>query len=636
MQFKHPEILYALFLLLIPIIVHLFQLRKFKKEAFTNVAFLKQVNIQTRKSSQIKKWLTLFTRMLALAAIVLAFAQPYTSKNLKFNEAEETVIYLDNSFSMQKKGANGELLKRAVQELLLNIDENKPFTLITNDDVYKNTTVKASKNDLLQISYSATQLDYNAALLKCNTFFSNKANLKNLVAISDFQVQQTAFQPQTDSLTSLSLVQLKPANTDNIGLDSLYISNRTSNTLELSVTLKKQGFEDQSIPVSLYNNNQLIAKTAVEALNTVVIFSIPANEIINGKITVDDNQLEFDNTLYFNINAEPKINVLAVSDSNDAFLKRLFTENEFNFQVFNSENLDFNLIEKQHCIIVNQIDNLSNALITALKSFEDNGGTVILIPSKDIVNQSYNTLLINNGISLGSVTNTEKRITSINYSHPIYREVFDGKVQNFQYPKAQSFYPVTGNTTNLLEFEDGKPFLFQTQQAYVFTAPLEDSNSNFIHSDLVVTLYAIAKSSLKIPELYYTIGNTNTFDVEATLKQDEILSLSNETENIIPQQRYFNNRVAITTQETPNVAGIYELTNTSETLKRVSYNFNRSENALSYNNLESNNGVSVSNSVKTLLDNLKSDSKINELWKWFVIFALVFLILEILILKYLK
>src|SRR5690606_35427959 len=326
MQFKHPEILYALFLLLIPIIVHLFQLRKFKKEAFTNVAFLKQVNIQTRKSSQIKKWLTLFTRMLALAAIVLAFAQPYTSKNLKFNEAEETVIYLDNSFSMQKKGANGELLKRAVQELLLNIDENKPFTLITNDDVYKNTTVKASKNDLLQISYSATQLDYNAALLKCNTFFSNEANLNNLVAISDFQVQQTAFQPQTDSLTSLSLVQLKPANTDNIGLDSLYISNRTSNTLELSVTLKKQGFEDQSIPVSLYNNNQLIAKTAVEALNTVATFSIPANEVINGKITVDDNQLEFDNTLYFNINAEPKINVLAVSDSNDAFLKRLFTE----------------------------------------------------------------------------------------------------------------------------------------------------------------------------------------------------------------------------------------------------------------------------------------------------------------------
>ena len=80
MQFKHPELLYALFALLIPIIIHLFQLRKFKKEAFTNVAFLKKVTSQTRKSSQIKKWLTLITRLFLLACLIFAFAQPYFSK----------------------------------------------------------------------------------------------------------------------------------------------------------------------------------------------------------------------------------------------------------------------------------------------------------------------------------------------------------------------------------------------------------------------------------------------------------------------------------------------------------------------------------------------------------------------------
>jgi len=74
MQFKHPELLYALFLLIIPIIVHLFQLRKFEKVSFTNVAFLKEAKLQARKSSQIKKWLILCTRLLLLACIVLAFA----------------------------------------------------------------------------------------------------------------------------------------------------------------------------------------------------------------------------------------------------------------------------------------------------------------------------------------------------------------------------------------------------------------------------------------------------------------------------------------------------------------------------------------------------------------------------------
>ncbi len=85
MQFKHPEILYALFLLLIPIFIHLFQLRRFQKVAFTNVAFLKKVTIQTRKSSQLKKWLTLLMRLVALACIIIAFAQPFTASKTALN-----------------------------------------------------------------------------------------------------------------------------------------------------------------------------------------------------------------------------------------------------------------------------------------------------------------------------------------------------------------------------------------------------------------------------------------------------------------------------------------------------------------------------------------------------------------------
>ena len=77
MNFKHPEILYFLFLLVIPILVHLFQLRRFKKEYFTNVQFLKELSVQTRKSAKLKKWLLLLTRLLLLALLILAFAQPY-------------------------------------------------------------------------------------------------------------------------------------------------------------------------------------------------------------------------------------------------------------------------------------------------------------------------------------------------------------------------------------------------------------------------------------------------------------------------------------------------------------------------------------------------------------------------------
>jgi hypothetical protein len=125
MQFKHPELLYALFFLIIPILIHLFQLRRFQKVEFTNVKFLKSVKLQTRKSSQLKKWLTLLTRMLLLACIIIAFAQPFIPNTEDFNDAQETVIYLDNSFSMQAKGSNGSLLNGAIQDIINTIPENR-------------------------------------------------------------------------------------------------------------------------------------------------------------------------------------------------------------------------------------------------------------------------------------------------------------------------------------------------------------------------------------------------------------------------------------------------------------------------------------------------------------------------------
>ena len=157
MQFKHPELLYALFLLLIPIIVHLFQLRKFQKEAFTNVAFLKKVTLQTRKSSQLKKWLTLITRRLLLSTIIFAFAQPYVSQSNSFNTKKETVIYLDNSFSLQSKGTHGELLKRAVQDIMNAVPEDEEISIVTNNNTYKNTTLKSIKNEGGQVDYASKQ-----------------------------------------------------------------------------------------------------------------------------------------------------------------------------------------------------------------------------------------------------------------------------------------------------------------------------------------------------------------------------------------------------------------------------------------------------------------------------------------------
>ncbi len=640
MQFKHPELLYALFLLLIPIIVHLFQLRKFQKVAFTNVAFLKEATLQTRKSSQIKKWLILCTRLLLLTAIVFAFAQPFSSKSNLFKTKKETVIYLDNSFSLQAKGNQGALLKRAVQDIISNVPENENISLITNDNTYKNTTVKAIKNDLLQLEYSSNKLTAEAALLKSHTLFSKQRNtLKNLVFISDFQQDDSNFNPKTDSLTKLHLVKLQPINTNNVTIDSVYISKRTASAIELKVLIKNSGNTIDNLPVSLLSHDNLIAKTSVAIEDYAeTVFSLPVNEIINGTISIDDANLHFDNSLYFNINNGSKSNVLSINVTNDSFLKRIYTHDEFNYTATLESQLDYNIIDQQHLIILNGLDVIPNALVASLKQFTRQGGTLIVIPSKSINKQSYNQLLANYGSNFNDLFSTEKRITTINYAHPLYNNgVFEKQVSNFQYPKVQSFYGVSSNSAAVLQFEDTKPFLYENRNAFIFTAALNSENSNFINSPLIVpTLYNIGKQSLKTPNLYYTIGEENTFDVDVQLQQDDILSLVSHDINIIPRQQYFNNKVVINTSKTPSIANIYTIKNKNEPIKNISYNYNRNESNLTYRKLLPSKNITVGNSITEIFNTLKSDTKVNALWKWFVIFALALLIVEMGILKYFK
>src|SRR6187431_2849652 len=168
MQFKHPEILYFLFLLVIPILVHLFQLRRFKKEYFTNVQFLKELSVQTRKSSTIKKWLLLITRLLLLACLISAFAQPFFTAKESLKATNEMYIILDNSYSMQAKGKKGELLKRAVQDLLEHTPETQNFSLITNSETYWNTDIKSIQKDLQDLKYSATPFRLDNLIAKVN------------------------------------------------------------------------------------------------------------------------------------------------------------------------------------------------------------------------------------------------------------------------------------------------------------------------------------------------------------------------------------------------------------------------------------------------------------------------------------
>lgn len=640
MQFKHPEILYALFLLLIPIFIHLFQLRRFQKVAFTNVAFLKKINIQTRKSSQLKKWLTLLMRLLAMAALIFAFAQPFTASKTALKNEKETVIYIDNSFSMQAKGNQGPLLERALQDLFENSASTEKLSWFTNNTQRKNTSAQDFKNEILSVTYSQNQLTPSQVLLKANQLFSNEKDvIKRLIYISDFQ-QKEAFPTISEDII-LDAVQLKPVKHSNIAIDSVYITSKNASAIQLQVKVSKSGDDVSEAPISLYNNNKLVAKTAVNfstSKNGTVTFDIDNSEEFTGKLQVADPNLNFDNTLFFNINKPEKIKVLAINEANGNFLKRLLEKEEFQFTQQTFKTLNYNEIPNQNFIILNELEEIPASLSTALKSFSDNGGSILIIPNPEVDVNSYNNQLLTLGFgSISTVNSQEKKISNIVFSHPLFKDVFEKEVTNFQYPKVSSFYTISTNATPAIRFEDNQPFLLQKNKTYLFTSAINKENSNFQNSPLIVpTIYNMALQSLPLPHLYYTIGEQNSVAVPVKLGQNEILKIKDSISQFIPLQQTKANYVLITTTEEPTNAGNYQIVKENESLENISYNYSRSESELLYLNPDEWNAVNVYNSIGNLFESITEANSINSFWKWFAIFALLFLLFEMLILKFIK
>ena len=647
MHFKHPEILYALLLLLIPILVHLFQLQRFVKVPFTNVKFLKAIEKQTRKSARLKKLLVLITRMLLFTCLIFAFAQPYFSEYYQ-QQNFSTTIYLDNSFSMQAKGETGELLKSAAKNIIENntISENK-ITFITNSHFLKDIDNKNLKNLLTKLNYYPNKLDLNTVLLKAQQG-SNDNSIHKTVIISDFQsVNLSNNNFGGTSNNSTSILKLNPKKINNFYIDSLFVIDETTLETNIKVILKSSLKNDLKIPISLFNDSKLISKTTASFNNSNVSsveFKLPNAKNFNGKITLVDNALEFDNDFYFSISKPEKIKVLCIGEASN-FLSKIYTKDAFNFKESLPKNLNYNELQNQHLIVLNELENIPKELINHIETFIKLGGHIAVIPSKNIDYNSYNNLLrIGNIGEILTKKEIEHNVTSINYDHPIVKDVFEKKVTNFQYPKVNLYYPTNlNNSSAIIKLDNNDAFIssieYLNSSIYWVSSPLDKESTNFSQSPLIVPVfYNMASHSLKTGHLYNIISSENKVEISTSIKKDEVLKISNNNLVFIPLQKSTQNKVSLNLENNIVRSGFYKIFKNTSHIKTLAFNYNREESDLQYLNLNTLTNkypnLKISSSIEEVFNEINNQQKINWLFKWFLAFSVLFLLIEMLILKY--
>ncbi len=551
-------------------------------------------------------------------------------------------IILDNSYSMQAKGKKGELLKRAVQDLLEHTPEAQNFSLITNSETYWNTDIKAAQKDLQDLKYSATPFQLENLIAKVNA--RKSAFNKDIIVITDAvgleEKQTKSFRKEDNVYFIIPEAEQK----NNIAIDSVYIQQTLDSFYEIGVKLSANGEDFKEVPIALYNKNKLIAKTLLnfDARTKTINFTIP-KEDFHGYVSITDKGLAYDNTYYFSISKPSKTNVISIGDADkSSFLSRIYTADEFTYTNFPLANLDYNLLEKQDAIVLNELKEIPQALQTTLKSFVNKGGNLVVIPAQESNVTIMNSFLANFGaIQLKAATMTEKKVTKINFNHPLFSKVFEKKIDNFQYPSTKNSFGLSSTTPSILTYEDQSAFLTSVanplSSIYVFAAPINKTNSNFQNSPLIVpTFYNMAQNTQKTGVNAMTIGESQPFVVDALVAKDEILTVKNATESFIPVQQLLNTKVKMTFNDNPTEAGNFGIFNGANLVQNISFNYNRTESNLALANPEAAANFKEIDDIETVFNTIQTDRTDTQIWKWFVMLTLLFLALELLIQKFVK
>ena len=690
MNFTYPAFLFALSAIAIPIIIHLFNFRKFKTVYFSNIRFLKEVKQETQAKSKLKHLLVLASRILAIIFLVFAFAQPFIpAKHKKIATGDKAIsVYIDNSFSMDAISKNGTLLdeaKKSALEIVSVYKATDRFQLLTNDFEGKHQRMinkEEFKQALEEIKISPATHSISEITSRQIDLLQHQSNeIKISYIISDFQKSiVNTNQIKNDTSIAFNLLPLTAVQKNNVYIDTCWFETpiRQFNQIEkLHVRIKNvsdKAVENNSIKLFINELQKTPASFNVDKNSeTEVVLSFTSREIglQQCRVELNDYPVTFDDKFYFSFNVAKNIPVLCINfsgadntKSESPYLNMLFGSDSL-FSLKNSfENkLDYSLLSSYTLIILNELKTISSGLAEELKRFLSKGGSVLVFPNAESNLNSYQEFLTTLNVNYFERLDTARtKVDKINLENVIYKDVFEKKtlgVTNLNLPVVNKHYTISKRTHSneefLLKLQNGDIFLSKYDvdkgKLYLSSVPLQPGFSNFAkHSIFVPTLYKIGMYSQTTHPLFYTIGDNETIETSGVSTGENVYHIRslNTDFDVIPEYKVMMAKTEILVHNQISNAGNYGLFSGKELINGVSFNYSRNESDLSCytaNELKeklASSSWQVANfnvieaGAQSLKQALTEQEQGKKLWKFCIILVLLFLAIEVLLLRFMK
>jgi hypothetical protein len=675
MHFLYPAFLFALAALAIPVLIHLFNFRRYKKIYFSNVQFLKEVQEQQASRKNLKERFILASRLLALLFLVLAFARPFIpGKQAAVAGRQQAVsIFVDNSYSMQTLNREGALLddaKRRAKEIASAYGINDRFQLLTHDFEGKHQRLLSREefNDAVDaVKVSAQSRSLTQVINRQQSLLDNQPGmLRSAYIISDFQTNMAASGQaiKTDTVTKLTLVQVTGNKLPNVAVDSVWLLSavhRPGETEKLVVRLHNYADEKADrVPLKLMINGVQKAMgsftlNARSVQSDTLSFSGLQAGWQRGEIQLQDNPVTFDNKFYFTFNVKLQMPVLLVGGGTpNPYLSALFASDRFfNVARVNAGNVNYTGLATYPLVVLSDVDNVAPGLAQQLKNYVSKGGTLSVFPSANTDVASYRGMLQSMGAAYPEqLVNDSTRVSAINTGSRVYKDIFESTPQNPNLPLVRKFYRLVSSSRNngetLMELPGRQAFWAGYKSGkgmvYVAAVPLSEDFSNLPrHALFVPVMFRMALLSRHDQPLFYTLGqdaSIETVPVQTTEKQ--LLKLVKGSQQVIPDVRQQEGSTFLYVSDQLSSTGNYELKKQDSIATVLGFNDSRKESDLSYLHKSElkklvPESANVMQAGTASLKGAVSDTNFGlQLWKLCIILALIFLAAEILLIRFYK
>ncbi|WP_128545958.1 BatA domain-containing protein [Larkinella soli] len=687
MSFLYPSFLFGLLAVAVPVAIHLFNFRRTRRMFFTNVSLLKTVQTETKSFRRLKHYLILACRSLFIICLVLAFAQPFipSKSKLGLSRSGLTSLYLDNSYSMQNEQNEKRYLDIATGKLdqLLGLFRNATsLQLVTNDFSSQEQavgTADALRDRVTTVRFAHTprslQDVYRRQLNLLAT--NNPTGTNQLFWFSDFQKSTAGdlARLKIDTTNRLFLVPLETKPTRNVFVDSVWLSTPFIRELQnntLNVRVRNSGEESvRSLPVKLSIDDAQVSTASVTlpgrgTATATLNFNVTRKGYRRGRISFEDYPITFDNNYYFVIQASPSIRVVHLYDQKSGanYVENVYgNDSLFVRRSFSAQNVDVGQLKNADLVVLEGVAQVSGALRNELERFVRQGGSLAVFPPTNPDGTTWSSFFA--GLGVGGVQMQGQPLPPVqplsapNRQNPFFRDIFEQSSQQglLNLPDAVPVWQWRAVGERLLTLRNGTPYLTQSRtgqgQVYVFASPLTTEYGNLAqHALFVPIMYKIAALSVRPQRTAFSFDD-NTVEIPvANAAPNAVYKLKKEKLEIIPIQRVNGNQLLMELPKSNQLsagqqleAGYYELTLNDRTEKLMAFNHGNRESQMDFYTPDELRRIFAGQKNVQVFDSIQDEDFVEELrqqnlgtnlWKYFVIAALVFLLAEVAVIRFMR